>query len=68
MLVVFDGDDFTLEAGPAWDAMGMRGTGSGAFVLTGRGGVEQIAPVPFGEIAATTMAPLSHSGLRVPWW
>lgn len=60
VLIVFDRGDFTLEAGKAWDAMGMRGTGSGAFVLTGRGGLAQIAPVPFGEIAATTMAPLSH--------
>lgn len=60
VLVVLDRGDFDLEPGSAWDAMGMRGTGSGAFVLNGRGRTEQIAPVPFGEIAATTMAPISH--------
>lgn len=60
VLVVLDRGDFTLEAGAAWDAMGMRGTGSGAFVLTGRGQAEQIAPAAFSEIASTTMAPLSH--------
>ncbi|PTS88577.1 acyl-CoA dehydrogenase [Caulobacter sp. HMWF009] len=59
-LVVLEGDDFQLEAGEAWDAMGMRGTGSGAFVLTGAGETAQVVPVPFGEIAGTTMAPVSH--------
>lgn len=60
VLVVLDRGDFTLEAAAAWDAMGMRGTGSGAFLLTGRGQADQIAPVAFSEIASTTMAPLSH--------
>jgi acyl-CoA dehydrogenase len=59
-LVVLEGDDFQLEAGEAWDSMGMRGTGSGAFVLTGAGTTDQVVPVPFGEIAGTTMAPVSH--------
>jgi len=60
VLVVLEGEDFSLEPGARWDAMGMRGTGSGAFVLTGTGDVAQIVPAPFGEIASTTMAPISH--------
>ncbi|CAN5150953.1 acyl-CoA dehydrogenase family protein [soil metagenome] len=60
VLVVLQGGDFQLEAGEAWDAMGMRGTGSGAFVLTGGGALSQIVPAPFAEIAGATMAPVSH--------
>jgi acyl-CoA dehydrogenase len=60
VLVVLDCGDFELDAGPVWDSMGMRGTGSGAFVLKARGDIAQIAPAPFGEIASTTMAPVSH--------
>jgi acyl-CoA dehydrogenase len=60
VLVVLEGDDFTLDPGPGWDAMGMRGTGSGAFVLTASGDLAQVTPARFGEIAATTMAPVSH--------
>jgi acyl-CoA dehydrogenase len=29
VLVVLEGEDFSLEPGARWDAMGMRGTGSG---------------------------------------
>lgn len=60
VLAVLEGDDFKLEPGAPWDAMGMRGTGSGAFVLTATGHADQIVPTPFGEIASTTMAPVSH--------
>jgi acyl-CoA dehydrogenase len=60
VLAVLQRGDFHLEAGERWDAMGMRGTGSGAFILTASGDLAQVAPAPFGEIAGATMAPISH--------
>ncbi|MEU9303154.1 acyl-CoA dehydrogenase family protein [Streptomyces sp. NPDC048269] len=43
-----------------WDTLGMRGTCSPAFSLRATFDESQILPVPFGEIAARTMVPLSH--------
>ncbi len=52
--------DFTLECLSGWDTLGMRGTCSNGFRLEARGRAEQVLPVPFGEIAEATMAPVSH--------
>ena len=60
VLAVVDRAGLTLERKSEWDAMGMRGTRSEAFVLTGRGLAEQIIATPFAEIAAATMVPVSH--------
>lgn len=60
VLVVIDRSGLALERTSVWDAMGMRGTGTEAFVVTGRGSISQILPAPFAEIAAATMAPVSH--------
>jgi len=43
-----------------WDTLGMRGTCSPGFTVKARCRAEQILPVPFGAIAAETMAPYSH--------
>ncbi|MCX4778466.1 acyl-CoA dehydrogenase family protein [Streptomyces sp. NBC_01264] len=43
-----------------WDTLGMRGTCSPAFRLRASFDESQVLPVPFGEIAARTMVPLSH--------
>lgn len=43
-----------------WDTLGMRGTRSLGFTLETSGNVEQILPVPFGDIASQTMLPTSH--------
>jgi acyl-CoA dehydrogenase len=43
-----------------WNAMGMRGTCSDAFTVTAAGEREQIVPVPFAQVAAQSMVPVSH--------
>lgn len=60
VLVVLPRAQVAAEPYRGWDAMGLRGTGSGAFRLAGEGEVSQILDVPFGEIAAQTMVPNAH--------
>lgn len=43
-----------------WDTLGMRGTRSLGFTIDARGSVDQIVPVPFADVAAQTMIPVSH--------
>ncbi|WP_404994126.1 acyl-CoA dehydrogenase family protein [Cupriavidus pauculus] len=52
--------DYTLQSLNTWDTLGMRGTCSNGFRLEATGAVEQVLPVPFGEIADATMTPVSH--------
>ncbi|WP_423194047.1 acyl-CoA dehydrogenase family protein [Cupriavidus sp. H18C2] len=52
--------DYTLQSLNTWDTLGMRGTCSNGFRLEATGHVDQVLPVPFGEIADTTMTPVSH--------
>jgi acyl-CoA dehydrogenase len=52
--------DYTLERRSGWDSLGMRGTCSEAFKLIANGGIEQILPTPFSEVADRTMLPISH--------
>jgi acyl-CoA dehydrogenase len=60
VIVVVERDGLDLEKTASWDAMGMRGTGSDAFMLTGAGLVEQVLETPFADISAMTMVPVSH--------
>lgn len=52
--------DYTLQSLNTWDTLGMRGTCSNGFRLEATGHVDQVLPVPFGEIADATMTPVSH--------
>lgn len=52
--------DYTLQSLNTWDTLGMRGTCSNGFRLEATGQVDQVLPVPFGEIADSTMTPVSH--------
>lgn len=52
--------DYTLQSLNTWDTLGMRGTCSNGFRLEAVGQVDQVLPVPFGEIADATMTPVSH--------
>ena len=52
--------DYTLQSLNTWDTLGMRGTCSNGFRLEATGQVDQVLPVPFGEIADATMTPVSH--------
>jgi acyl-CoA dehydrogenase len=49
-----------LERTSGWDTLGMRGTCSPGFRLRARGSTEQILPVPFADVSAQTMLPVSH--------
>ena len=49
-----------LEQTGTWDTLGMRGTCSPPFDLHMTFDGDQVLPVPFGDIAARTMVPLSH--------
>ncbi|MEV8637659.1 acyl-CoA dehydrogenase family protein [Streptosporangium sp. NPDC051023] len=43
-----------------WDTLGMRGTCSPGFDIEADFPVQQILPIPFGQVASQTMVPYSH--------
>ncbi|WP_175103337.1 acyl-CoA dehydrogenase family protein [Pararobbsia alpina] len=59
--------DYELERRSGWDSLGMRGTCSDAFKLVARGGIEQVLPTPFADIADHTMLPVSHVLWAAVW-
>jgi acyl-CoA dehydrogenase len=60
VLVVARKAETTLESTGTWDVLGMRGTCSPGFVLRTQCVPEQVVPVPFADIAAQTMVPVTH--------
>ena len=58
--VLMFADQYTLERTGRWDAMGMRGTCSDAFVLRASVPDNQIMAVPFADMAAGAMTPVAH--------
>jgi acyl-CoA dehydrogenase len=50
----------TLTQTSGWDTLGFRGTCSLGFLLEASGSVEQIIPVPYADVSARTMHPISH--------
>lgn len=52
--------DYTLEQKGNWDTMGMRGTCSPPFLMKASGHRDQIMEVPFGDMSARTVVPVSH--------
>jgi len=60
VLLLFQNDDYHLKRLGTWDALGMRGTCSAGGLVEGVASVEQILPVPFADISAETMVPVSH--------
>lgn len=67
VLTLVRGGDYTLEKTGTWDTLGMRGTCSPAFKLKSRGSIDQILPVPFGDISSRTMVPFSHILWSAAW-
>jgi acyl-CoA dehydrogenase len=53
-------EDCRLERSSGWDALGMRGTCSAGFALTGSGDPAQVLPAPYQEIHARSMLPIAH--------
>jgi acyl-CoA dehydrogenase len=68
VLVLLREGDYKLQQTTTWDTMGMRGTVSPGFKLSSSAPVEQIMPVPFGDIAAQSMVPYSHILWSALWW
>ncbi len=60
VLVMLHQSDYRLEQKGQWNTMGMRGTCSPPFMLSARFASEQIMTVPFGDMAAQTVVPVSH--------
>lgn len=58
--VVLNKGQYELEPISGWDTMGFRGTCSAGFIIRGRGQQEQIQPMPFSQILAHSMHPVSH--------
>jgi acyl-CoA dehydrogenase len=58
--VLVDKSNAQLEQISDWDTLGFRGTCSAGFVLKAKGHIKQIQPVPFADILAQTMHPVSH--------
>ncbi len=67
VMAILEPGGFALENRGVWDAMGMRGTVTEPCTVTGSGHADQILPVPFGEIAARTMTPISHILWSAVW-
>ena len=60
VLVLVRKSEYTLEKKGVWNSMGMRGTCSPPFLMTSRGGMDQVMAVPFSDMAAETVVPVSH--------
>jgi acyl-CoA dehydrogenase len=60
VLVLTRGNEATLEQTSSWDSLGMRGTCSPGYVVRARITPEHVLPVPFADIAAQTMVPVTH--------
>ncbi|MDI1285057.1 MAG: acyl-CoA/acyl-ACP dehydrogenase [Reyranella sp.] len=67
VIVVVLKEDWELEQTSGWDALGMRGTCSNGYRLAAKGGMEQVIPVPFADVSAQTMLPVSHLVWSALW-
>jgi acyl-CoA dehydrogenase len=60
ILVLLRKGDYTLTQTTTWDTLGMRGTCSPGFKMTGSGAVAQVVPGSFADASAQTMVSYSH--------
>lgn len=60
VLVLCRRSDLRLSPLTGWDTLGLRGTCSSGFTVVADGDAGDVVPVPFGDIAAQTMLPVSH--------
>lgn len=67
VLVALHKKDYSLERTSSWDTLGMRGTCSNGFLLKAKGGMDQVLPLPYGDISAHTMLPVSHLTWAALW-
>ncbi|SDV50550.1 acyl-CoA dehydrogenase family protein [Chitinasiproducens palmae] len=67
VLVTVLREDCRLEAIGSWNTLGMRGTCSSGFAVQASGGIVQILPTEFADIAHETMLPVSHLLWSAVW-
>jgi acyl-CoA dehydrogenase len=60
ILVLLRKGDYALTQTTTWDTLGMRGTCSPGFKMSGSGAIEQVVPGLFADGAAQTMVSFSH--------
>jgi acyl-CoA dehydrogenase len=60
VLVLTHASDMEMKQTGEWDTLGMRGTCSPGFEISGTCRPDQVLPTPFATIAAETMVPFSH--------
>jgi acyl-CoA dehydrogenase len=67
VLVALLKKDYRLDPQSGWDTLGMRGTCSAGFALTGAGEPEQVLPVPYQDIHMRSMMPIAHLTWSSVW-
>jgi acyl-CoA dehydrogenase len=67
VIVVVPKSGCELEQESAWDTLGMRGTCSNGYQLKASGEMAQVVPVPYAEVSAMTMLPVSHLVWSALW-
>lgn len=67
VIVAFMKPDYRLEPIMNWDTLGMRGTCSSGFTLTGIGETSQVVPVSYEKIQSHTMMPVAHLTWAAVW-
>ena len=60
ILVLVRKGDYTLSQTTTWDTLGMRGTCSPGFKMSGAGSIDQVVPGSFADASAQTMVSYSH--------
>lgn len=67
VIVVLPKASYELKHLQAWDTLGMRGTCSDGYHLKASGEMGQIIPVPYADVSAQTMLPMSHLTWSAVW-
>ena len=67
VLVGFVKGDYELEKIKEWDTMGMRGTCSAGYTLSGSGKAEQVLPESYERIHPQSMVPIAHLTWSAVW-
>jgi acyl-CoA dehydrogenase len=68
VMVALTKEQYELKPTTAWDTLGMRGTCSEGFILSGKAPEAQIFPQPFAELAAQSMLATSHTLWAAVWY
>jgi len=67
VIVVLPKASYELKHLQAWDTLGMRGTCSDGYHLKASGEMGQLIPVPYADVSAQTMLPMSHLTWSAVW-